>query len=94
MYKKLVNALYLINVISQAIITLLIPIGVGFGISFLLVSYAGAPRFLYAIFITLGAISGFYSMIKFIITAMAALDRLEKERSKSENIDKKGNGDE
>ncbi len=80
MYKKFVSALYVLNIISQAIITLAIPIALGFLISWLLVTYLSAPTWIYAVFITLGALSGFYSMIKFVLSAMAALERLEKEQ--------------
>lgn len=94
MHKKFFNALYLINIISQAIFTLAIPIGFGFLISWLLVRFAGAPTWLFAIFITLGAISGFVSMIKFVLSAMAALERLENEQRERKNNDKTGNNNE
>ena len=94
MYKKLVNALYIFNIISQAIFTLIIPIVFGFGLSWLLTAYLSAPRWIYAIFITLGAVSGFYSMIKFVLSAMAALDRLEKDRSDGKKSNKMGNNNE
>lgn len=91
MYKKLVNALYIFNIISQAIFTLAIPIALGFGISWLFVSYLSAPGWIYAVLITLGALSGFYSMIKFVLSAMSAYERLEKEQSSSKFSDKTGN---
>ncbi len=94
MYRKLVNALYLINIVSQAIITLAIPIALGFGISWLLVSYLDVGTWIYAALITLGAISGFASMIKFVLSAMAALEHLEKERKESKNKDRTGNNNE
>ena len=91
MYRKIVSAMYVINIISQAIFTLAMPIVFGFGISWLLVNYASAPSFIYAILITIGAMCGFYSMIKFILSAMAALERLEKSRSDCNKTDKTGN---
>ena len=91
MYKKLVNALYIFNIISQAIFTLAIPIALGFGISWLFVSYLSAPGWIYAVLITLGALSGFYSMIKFVLSAMSAYERLEKEQCSSKFSDKTGN---
>ena len=90
-YKKLVNTLYILNILSQALITLAFPIGLGFGLSWLLVTKLSAPGWLYAVFITLGALSGFYSMIKFVLSAMASYDRLEKERNSSKKINKMGN---
>ena len=94
MYKKLVSALYIFNIISQAVITLIIPLALGFGVSWLLVTYLSCPRWIYAVLITLGALSGFYSMIKFVLSAMAALDRLEQERNASKNSNKTGNNNE
>ena len=91
MYKKLVSALYVINIVFQAIFTLLTPIALVFGISWLLVSYASAPTWIYAALVTLGALCGFYSMIKFVLSAMAALDRLEKSRDASKKTDNIGN---
>ena len=94
MYKKLVSALYILNIISQAIITLAIPIALGFGLSWLLVTYLSTPAWIYAVLITLGALSGFYSMVKFVLSAMAAFERLEKEQNNSKKTDKMGNNNE
>ena len=84
MYKKLVSALYVLNILSQAIITLLIPIGFGALLSFLLTKYTGIGPWIWAVLITLGAISGSVSMIKFILSAMSGLERLEKEHNTKE----------
>ena len=91
MYKKLVGALYIMNIVSQAIFTLLFPILLGFGIAWLLVSYLCAPSFLYVIFIMLGVFCGLYSMVKFVMSAMSAYERLEKERTESKKTNKMGN---
>jgi formate hydrogenlyase subunit 3/multisubunit Na+/H+ antiporter MnhD subunit len=93
-YRKLVNALYLINIISQAIFTLAIPIALGFGVSWLLVNHLCVGSWIYALLITIGAISGFVSMIKFVLSAMNALEHLEKEREESKKTDKTGNNNE
>ena len=94
MYKKLVSALYVVNIVSQAIFTLLIPIGLGVLLSHLLTSYADVGPWIWAVTVPLGAISGIYSMIKFVLSAMAGLDRLEKEHNTKENIKKSGNDNE
>lgn len=91
MYKKFISALYVINIVSQAIFTLLTPIALGIGLSWLLVRYASVPSWIYAVLITLGALIGFYSMIKFVLSAMASLDRLEKSRSTSKKTNNTGN---
>ena len=82
MYKKLVSALYMINIIAQGIVTLLIPAGLMFLLSWLLVSRCSAPTWLYAALVPIGIISGFISMIKFVIRAAEGVERLEKQRKK------------
>lgn len=79
MYGKLVSALYVMNIIFQAFITLLIPAGLGWLCGWLLVSYASCPPWIYAPLIVVGVLVGFYSMIKFVLTAMSGYERLEKE---------------
>lgn len=79
-YRKLVGALYMINILVQGLFTLLIPAGVMFLISWLLVSYAGAPLWLYAVLVPIGVISGFVSMIKFVIHAAEGAEKLNAER--------------
>ena len=80
MYKGVVNALYLLNIIFQSFLNLLTPIGIGLLLSYLLTSYAGAPPWIWAVLTVFGVFVGLLSMIKFILSAMAALDRLEKEQ--------------
>ncbi len=92
MHKKFFNALYVLNIVSQAIITLLIPPALLSLLTYLAVSRLGAPSWLYAVSIVVGFITGFISMIKFVLTSMAGLERLEKEQTQSrqekENKDK------
>lgn len=85
MYRKIVNATYVINIIFQAFLTLLMPAGLCFLISWLLVSYAGAPKWLYAPLLIVGVLVGLFSMIKFVISAMSALERLEAESEAQAN---------
>ena len=82
MYKKLVSALYLVNIVAQSIVTLLIPAGIMFLISWLLVSKCSAPTWIYAVLITVGVISGFISMIRFVIRAAEGVERLESQKKK------------
>lgn len=74
---------YVLNIIFQAFFTLLTPAGLGFLISYLLIRFAGAPDWLYAPLLTVGILIGFVSMIKFILSTMKALERLEAERSQA-----------
>lgn len=91
--KKLFNSLYLLNIIFQAIATLLTPIALGALISYLLTTHAGAPSWIWAPMILLGVFSGLFSMVKFILSATAALERLEKQQSEK-RTDINNNNDE
>lgn len=88
MYRKTVNALYLINIISQAIFTLLTLPALAFLLVFMLVRFAGAPPFLYAILIPLAFIGGIFGMIKFIIKAGDGFERLQREREEKDKAKK------
>ena len=88
MNRKLFYTLYAINIISQAFLTLAFPIGLGILGSWLLVEYASFPGWIYAPLVLIGVLLGFSSMIKFVISAMAGIERLEKEQ---ENERKKSN---
>ena len=90
MYKRFVSALYVVNIVFQAIITLLVPPALLFFINYLLVSRLSLPPWTYAISISVGFIAGMISMIRFAITASEGLERLEKQnqngrRNQSEN---------
>ena len=89
-YKKLVGALYMLNILMQGIFTLLTPAGLMFLISWLLVSRAGAPTWLYAVLIPLGAIVGFVSMIKFVIRAAEGVERLNSQRKNTDKNNMNG----
>ena len=82
MYKKFVGALYMLNIVIQSVVTLLIPAGLMFLLSWLLVSKCSAPTWLYAVLIPIGVITGFISMIKFVISAAEGVERLEKQSKK------------
>ena len=79
MYRNLVGALYVINIVIQCIVTLVTPGAIGFLIAFFSVR-GGAPTWLYAVLVPIGIVAGFISMIKFAIGASEALERLEKQR--------------
>lgn len=80
MYRKFMNALQMLNLLLQSIYTLAFPIGIGALASFLLVEYASAPRWIWAILLTLGVFMGLYSMVKFILSAISGMERQEKQR--------------
>ena len=86
MYKNFVSAMYVLNIVFQAIFTLLMPPALLFLINLLCVSKLSFPKWTYAISLSVGFILGIISMIKFAIAASEALERLEKQR-KSEKDD-------
>ena len=77
MYRKFISAMYLLNIIFQSFFDLALPIGATILISWLFVEKAGAPGWIYAPLVVIGVIIGFVSMIRFILSATRALDRLE-----------------
>lgn len=89
MHNRLFSLLYAINIVSQAIFSLLFPVGLMFLAAWLLVTRAGAPKFVYAVAIILGFLSGIYSMVRFVMTATANLERLENQENKDRNSDEK-----
>ena len=88
MYKKIVSALYSLNILIQAIYSLAVPIGVGALASFLLTKYASFPDWIWAVLLILGVFVGLYSMVKFVLTASENLERLEKQQSKKISSEK------
>ena len=84
MYRKLVSAMYVLNILFQSLFNLATPILLMLGLSWLLVTKCSAPAWIYAILGVFGVFAGFISMIKFILSASASLDRLEKERDNSD----------
>ncbi len=74
------NALSTLNIMMQSFWNLLTPIAISVLFSWLLAEKAGVGGWIYAVLIPLGTIVGFYSMIRFILRAMANLERLEKEQ--------------
>ena len=77
--KEAYGAFYVINIVAQAIFTLLWNIGLALLVSWLAVSKLGAPEWTYVPLILVGVFTGLFSMVRFILAAMNALDRMEKE---------------
>ena len=80
-YKKIISPLYVINILIQAIISLISPIAIMFLFAWLLVNYASVGTWIYVVFILLGVFSGLYSMVVFILRASRALDAIEKSQN-------------
>lgn len=100
MYGKAFTALQVVNVVIHSIFTLLWQIGLSVLIGWLCVDRWGAPSWVYVPVIMLGVASGLVSMVRFVISASASVERIEREREekykrlKRENEDKNNiNGD-
>lgn len=81
MERKLVNAIHVLNILFQAIYSLLFPVGVGVALSYVLVEFCGAKTWVWALLLTVGVLIGLVSMVKFILSAARNLERLEKEQA-------------
>ena len=79
MKNKLFGTMYAINIIAQSIFSLITPAALMFFITWMLVARASAPEWLYAVLIPIGIIAGLVSMVKFVLSATSALERLEKQ---------------
>lgn len=89
MRNKFFSVLYAINIVGQATFSLVVPVALLVVGAWLLVSRIGAPRWIYIIAIVLGFFSGLCSMIRFIMSATANLERLEKQNEKEQNENEK-----
>ncbi len=78
-----ISFIYVLNIVAQALFSLLFSVAVFFGIGYLAVNTWGAPSWVYVPLILIGVGTGILSMVKFILAAMAGLDRLEEQRRKS-----------
>ena len=74
------STFYVFNIAFQSIITLLWNIGAAFLAGWLFVRFLNAQPWIYVPLIIIGVITGFTSMIRFILTSMKALDKLEEQK--------------
>ncbi len=74
------GVLYIINILTTSIFTLLFDVGLLVLGAWLLVSRAGAPEWLYVPAVLLGLGVGIFSSIKFILASMRSLERIEEDR--------------
>lgn len=74
------NAMYAFNIILQAFWSLLFPVGAGLLLGWLLTEKCGMGSYVFVVLILLGVLIGFVSMIRFLMSALAGLERLEKEQ--------------
>lgn len=77
-----ISFVYVLNIVFQALFSLLFNIALMLGLGYLAVEVWGGPPWLYIPMILLGVLTGFVSMVRFILSAMRGLDRLEAERQR------------
>lgn len=89
---KTYSAFYVINVVFQAIFTLLWQIGTALVIGWIFVEKLNAPKWLYVPLILVGVGSGLVSMVRFILAAMRSLESLEEQKRKKKKSEDTTNG--
>ncbi len=80
-YRKLITPIYVINIVIQAIVSLLSPIAIMFLLAWLLATKLSVGGWIYVAAIMLGVFSGLYSMVVFVLNASRALEAIEKQNS-------------
>lgn len=79
MPKKLFRAVYALNYIAQAGFSMVFPAGVLIGLGWLLTERCGLGRWVMALAIVFGVLTGIYSMFYYIIKTIRHFDPMEKE---------------
>lgn len=76
------SAFYVINIVFQSIFTLLWHIGLGLLVGWIFVKFVGVDTWIYVPLILAGVFTGLFSMVRFILAAMRALERIENDKRK------------
>lgn len=80
-----VSFIYVLNIVLQSLFSLLFSTAAFVGIAYLLGSGLGVGEWVYIPMILVGLFVGIFSMLKFIMSAMAGLERLEQQREDRNN---------
>ena len=86
------SSFYVINIVFQSIFTLLWHIGAGLLVGWIFVRFVGTESWVYVPLILAGVFTGLFSMVRFILAAMKALERIEADRRKKKKFEEKKNG--
>ena len=73
--------MYVFNIIIQSFITLLSPIALGVLLGWIITENFSVDKWIYVILIIFGVITGLIGMVRFILSSMAGIERLEKEQA-------------
>jgi hypothetical protein len=89
---KAYSTFYVINIVFQSIFTLLWQIFTALVVGWIFVNKLNAPEWLYVPLILVGVITGMISMVRFILTAMKSLERIEEQGRKKKKSEERING--
>ena len=78
-FRRTVSFLYVLNIIFQALFSLLFSIGFFLLLGWLSTTYLSLPPWVYVPLILFGVVVGIISMVKFILAATRSLDNLERQ---------------
>ena len=90
--KERYSSFYVINIVFQSIFTLLWHIGLGLLVGWIFVRFVGAESWIYVPLILAGVFTGLFSMVRFILAAMNALERIEEDKRRKKKLEEKKNG--
>lgn len=83
---KFIHFVHWVNILMQALFSLLFPVALAVAGAYLLVTYADVGTWIYAVLILVGFASGVVSMVRFILIASRSVEALEKaEKQKQKN---------
>ena len=86
------SSFYVINIVFQSIFTLLWHIGLGLLVGWIFVRFVGTDTWIYVPLIIAGVFTGLFSMVRFILAAMRALERIENDKRKKKKLEEKQHG--
>ena len=86
------STIYVLNIVFQSIFTLLWNIGTAVLIGWVFVRFVGAPDWVHVPLILLGVGTGLVSMVRFILSAMRSLERLEEQKRRKKKSEDGKNG--
>lgn len=86
------SAFYVLNIVFQSIFTLLWHIGASILVGWLFIRYLSVEAWIYVPLIMAGVFTGVFSMVRFLLSAMRSLERIEEEGRRKKKIKEKQNG--
>ena len=82
---KIFNFAYAMNFISQSAFSLIFPIGVFYFLGYWLSNSFEAPKWVFALCVVAGALSGIFSMFKYILFASKHMPKAKEREDVNKN---------